>query len=235
MKKNNLRRCLLWRRRPALALREATCTKAEELSPIRRHTGQPTLRRSRTPRTRALSSASCCVRNPGEQGNTRPPKVGPQTPTSNLSTSKAASTYRTPPPTDAKGKQYLWFPSPIGEQEAVQEALDQGHGAVLKPIRPPFTVDPPAAQKRGEPHCRLQAPNKAAQDTTGVFAGKGQHRSPNPEAKQSSPPLPLWGNPRTVPRKHQPFPQPLNHRDRLHDTFSANDSPRLAQSVAHAL
>ena len=49
-----------------------------------------------------------------------------------------------PPHTNDKGKQYLWFPSPIGKQKAVQEALDQGEGAILKPIRTPLTVGPPS-------------------------------------------------------------------------------------------
>ena len=68
-----------------------------------------------------------------------------------------------------------------------------------------------------------------------MLACKGQHRSPNPETKQSSPPLPFWENPRPVPQKHQPFTQLLNLRDQLKDTLGANDSPRLAHSIAQAL
>ena len=55
--------------------------------------------------------------------------------------------------------------------------------------------------------------------------GKGQDRSPDPEAKQSSPPpVPLWEDPHAIATQHQPFTQPLDFGHRLHDTFSAQNS-----------
>ena len=193
---------------------------------------------SLTPQIRASSSASCCVQTLGEHRNTRPPRTRPQTLILNRSRSKAASTYRSPPPTNVKGEAVPAVSEPCMKGGGCARGFGARKGAVLKPICPPLTVGPPSSQKGGEPHNRAQTPNKSTQDPAGVFAGKGQDRSMDPEALESSPPpppLPLREDPRTIAKQNQPLAQPLDFRHGIQNTFSADHSSCPTQSITHAL
>ena len=68
-----------------------------------------------------------------------------------------------------------------------------------------------------------------------MFAGKGQDRSTDPKAQQSSPLLPLREDPRPITRQHQPLAQPLDFRHGIHNTFSADTSPCPTQSIGQTL